>query len=141
MKFVQFAKSGGVVVFACFFCSRVDSLDQNKMWKTEWGLRWRKTGFHIMEYRLNAYRWSKLHGRNVKLPEKKELKAFYLMRTGKLEAVYVLPTEAEKDKAFWTGPNRGMSPVCFTHVGLGGVGYIGDELFVEVIPVMCGLVC
>lgn len=140
LKFVQFARSGGVVIFCCFFAPRVEPPDQNRMWKTEWGLKWRKGDFHIQEYTLNAYRWSKLHGRDVKLPERKELKAFYLLRTEKLDAMYVSTREAEMNKAFWAGPDRGRSPVCYAHVGLGGVGYIGDEMFVEVIPVMCGLI-
>jgi hypothetical protein len=140
LKIVQFARRGGIVVFACFFASRAEHAEQNKMWRKEWRLKWRKGNFHSKEYTLNAYRWSKLHGPDIKLPERKKMNAFCLLRTEKLDAVYVLRTEAEKDKPVWASSERGRSPICFTHVHLGGVGFIGDETFLEAIPVMCGLV-
>jgi hypothetical protein len=139
LKIVQFARRGGIVVFACFFASRAEHSEQCEMWRKEWGLKWRKGNIHSKEYTLNAHRWSKLHGPDVKLPERKEMNAFCLVRTEKMDAVYVSRTEAEKDKPFWSS-ERGRSPVCFAHVGFGGVGFIGDETFLEAIPVMCSLV-
>ena len=139
--FVDFAKSGGRVIFGCWWVANTDADEMREMFRSEWDLPWRRLGRYHKRFWLNAYRWSKLHIQGG-LPETYEMRAFILKGAMKEDAVYVTEMEAKRDRAYWVS-DRGRSPCLFTHIGAGWVGYIGDHYFwpgyTDVVLVMCGL--
>jgi hypothetical protein len=140
-KFVEFAKSGGTVLFCCWFAGAASTESMDNMWRLEWDLPWKKLFFREIRFSLNPYRWTKSHAVEG-LPDKYTIKGWYLGRAVKEDAVYVTTPERRADRGYWVH-DHGRSPVLLTPYGLGWVGYVGDDYnrpgTTQVIVALCGL--
>lgn len=139
-KIVEFAKSGGTVIFCCWFAGTTEEEVIDKMFKTEWDLPWKCGGMFKITMRLNPYRWTKLH--TVDLPDKPALRGYYLDSAMKEESVYISARERRANKASWVH-DKGRSAVLFTHYGSGWIGFVGDDYArdgsADIICALCGL--
>ena len=131
-KVVDYAKTGGIVVFCGMFSSMIRPLKLNDMWLSDWNLSWKSGDYHRTTFRLNPSRTQKLRS-ITSMPKRYSMKAVHLDGATSEAMVYVTTTD-------W---NMKQSPVLFTPIRQGYVGYLGDvnaeEDSTAVVLGMCGL--
>ncbi|KAL7947944.1 hypothetical protein V8C42DRAFT_342932 [Trichoderma barbatum] len=125
-RLVQYAASGGIVVFGgAFAASSLENLE--KIMKQTWDLPWEFGSYHRTTLSLNSKAVSSTL--KSKLPSSYSQKALYIYGMQPCEAWY-LPTEQSVIEE-WTPVPRQIvdfseSPVIFARYGTGHIGYIGD---------------
>ena len=137
---VEYAKAGGTVIIACLFSSMIRPPDFDKFFKRYWGLEWKFANYHRNTYILNGRRNARLkqneneENSKRKMPDEYCLKAVIVSGAKRDDMVY-RPAPETYD------PNE--SPLLFTSIGKGYLGYIGDvnaeEEQGKVILAMCNL--
>ncbi|EHK22698.1 uncharacterized protein TRIVIDRAFT_200990 [Trichoderma virens Gv29-8] len=125
-RLVQYAASGGIVVFGGgFAASSHENLE--KIMKQTWDLPWNFGSYQRTTLSLNSQAISSTL--ESKLPASYSLTALYVYGMQPCEAWY-LPTECSIVEDHVPGPGPvadfNESPIIFARYGSGHVGYIGD---------------
>ncbi|KAF2030706.1 Isochorismatase hydrolase [Setomelanomma holmii] len=126
---IEWIKHGGTVVFMGFFASTVQYDELDKMFKEDFGLKWRVTEYTSHDVRLH-HTVDENMLRRASLVREFQAKALFLGHVPSNDIVYA-------------GGPKNMAYAAFTRLGLGKLGYIGDVNFGEeperLILAMCHL--
>jgi hypothetical protein len=142
---VDYAKSGGTVVFCQQFSSLISPPLFDSFFGSTWSLPWKFGNYNRTTFYLNPSRNGKLKDK-VMLPKSYSMKAVHVKGAKKEDAVYVT-TSSSVVQSHVFGPESAhtpdQAPVLFTSVGDGFLGYVGDvnaeEGTTSVILAMCNL--
>ncbi|OBZ72933.1 Mitochondrial import receptor subunit TOM34 [Grifola frondosa] len=127
-KLVQYVKSGGTIIFACQFSSFVVWSKMDTMFKKFWNLPWSYSTYHGDTFLLNK----EIVGLDIQdLAPEYSTKAVHLKDVAMSATVYVPIVEDESadeydDFDYPTVTKVSETPVAFTSVGKGRLGYVGD---------------
>jgi len=141
-KLLEYARGGGVLIFMGAFSSFVTMDDLDRILK-ETGLSWTRGRYFRTTVHRNDTEQRLLH--NL-LPTHYSQKAIFLENVPAIDAWY-LPDESSNTESY-VFPNEPVqnlkqTPVAFTSIGNGKLGYVGDVNGEEgsdaVILAMCGL--
>jgi hypothetical protein len=125
-KVVEFARNGGTVVLGGLFSSFIRPSDLHTYFNSKWGLPWKAGSYHRTTVTLNRLAEG-LPGGN--LASSYSQKAVFLANVDS-KAAWYLPTEDSviESHVFLPEPvaNSSETPVVFTKVGKGWLGYVGD---------------
>lgn len=125
-RLVQYAASGGIVVFGGSFAASSQE-DLEKILKQTWDLPWEFGSYHRTTLSLNSEAVSSTL--KSRLPASYSQKALYIYGMQPCESWY-LPTEHSVIEEWVPVPRPIVdfteSPVVFARCGNGHVGYIGD---------------
>jgi hypothetical protein len=123
-KLVDFARNGGIVVLGGLFSSSIRPSDLRRYFK-KWDLSWKDGSYHRTTVALNQTAGGVPRS---ELPSSYSQKALFLANVDS-NAAWYLPTESSvvESRVFPPGPvATSETPVAFTKVGNGWLGYIGD---------------
>lgn len=131
-KVADYAKEGAIVVFCGCFSSTLDARPLHDMWLSDWNLDWKMGDEYRATFRLNPSRNQKLQT-VTSMPSLCSMNALHLVGVPSEAMVYIRTPD-------W---DMSQSPVAFTPIGEGYVGYVGDidgeEQSTAVVLGMCGL--
>ncbi|KAH8724288.1 hypothetical protein GQ44DRAFT_284742 [Phaeosphaeriaceae sp. PMI808] len=126
---INWVRCGCTIVFMGFFATTIETKVLNAIFKDYFNLKWRAVEYASHDVRLHHTTDNNMI-RGASLVSSFEASALYLSRVPADEVVYV------------GGPSK-LAYAAFARVGLGKVGYIGDENFEEaperLIVAMCHL--
>lgn len=124
-KLVKFAREGGVVVVGGLFSSFGRPNDMQKYFDKKWNLPWKIGSYHRTTLTLN----SAADGLpSATLPSSYSQKAVFLSNVPS-KAAWYLPTEGSVTESHVFPPSpvqNSETPVAFTKVGNGWLGYTGS---------------
>ncbi|KAI9752206.1 MAG: hypothetical protein M1815_000666 [Lichina confinis] len=126
-RIVDFAKAGGTVVLGCDFSSLIRPSDFNKFFDKAWKLPWRFGTYYRSDFFAGAALEGKLNDRPI--PASYSQKAVAAKGVREEHKVYVPTTESwTQSRVFMSTPVEDLSesPVAFTQIGQGHLGYVGD---------------
>ena len=131
-KLVDYAKSGGTVIFCGLFSGFITVPDLARFFSTSWSLPWKSGSYARNSFVLNSSRSARLKNNREILPSY-HMKALHITGATRDSAVYIPET----------GYRSTESPILFTPFGQGFLGYIGDvnaEIgSIRIILAMCNL--
>jgi len=116
----DYVQKGGIAVFMANFSSFVKPDEMNNLWKKSWGLDWQMAEYERTDVYLNRSTPS-LSPRS--LPTSYSQKAVFLKNVSLRDSLYV-PSPESRTQSMVVDPKQ--TPVAFTKVGHGWLGYIGD---------------
>jgi hypothetical protein len=144
-RIIEFAKAGGTVVLAGQFSSNFSFQDAPLFFSDFWALAWVLGSYHRTTFARNeSFGTLALPLQNV--PLRYNAKALHLQNVDSTHALY-FPEESARlqSRVFPPTPveNHHETPVAFSPVGEGYLGYVGDvnheEETTTIIVSMCGL--
>lgn len=127
-KLVEYAKTGGIVVYACQFSSFVAHNVMNSMFKTLWNLPWEACSYTRERLCLNTA----VIGLDCRgLARIYSGKALRLSGVERHQSVYIPlsldhQTELPPRKVTYDKYHKEQSAAAFAQIGRGYVGYVGD---------------
>jgi hypothetical protein len=142
-KVISYVRSGGIAIFAGQFSSFIRPNNLDRHFRSHWNLPWEFGDYHRTTVHLNqrVRQLSKLA-----LPAAYSVKAVFLKNVAPDAALYLPSMDSVTEShVFPSEPveDREQTPVAFTAVGEGWLGYVGDvntETESDaVILAMCGL--
>jgi hypothetical protein len=142
-KVISYVRSGGIAIFAGHFSGFIRPTDLDRHFRSPWNLPWQFGDYHRTTVYLNqrVQQVSKLA-----LPAEYSQKAVFLKNVAPDAALYLPSMDSVTEShVFPSEPvkNREQTPVAFTAVEEGWLGYVGDvnaETESDaVILAMCGL--
>jgi hypothetical protein len=140
---VSYVRAGGTAVIGGLFSSFVRPTDMGKWFRVHWGLPWRAGDYHRTTVYLNS-------GARRVLPQyclhsEYSQKAVFLKNVAS-DAAWYLPSQSSRTESLVFPPTAvdgQQTPVAFTAVGEGWLGYVGDVNAEEgsdvAVLAMCGL--
>jgi hypothetical protein len=142
-RVVSYVRGGGIAVIGGIFSNLVHPLDLGDWFRSQWGLLWQYAEYHRTTVHLNP------HAQRVPqmgLPAAYSQKAIFLKNVGS-NASWYLPLDDsmtdESDDFHPQSEDDRQTPVAFTALGYGWLGYIGDVNAEQgsdaVALAMCGL--
>jgi hypothetical protein len=142
-KVISYVRSGGTAIFAGHFSGFIRPADLNRLFRSHWNLPWEFGDYHRTTVYLNQ---RVQQGSKLALPAAYSQKAVFLKNVAPDAALYLPSTDSVTEShVFPSEPvkNREQTPVAFTAVGEGWLGYVGDvnaeTASDDVILAMCGL--
>jgi MYND finger len=141
-QITEYAKAGGTVILCGAFSSEINDPNFAKYFSTAWSLPWKMGTYVRTTFSLNPRRHSKLH--NTKLSQRYCVKAVHVKDAIPQSHVYVTTPDSRVQSHVFAPVSAheiGQSPVLFTPIGKGFLGYIGDvnseDETTDVILAMC----
>jgi hypothetical protein len=141
-RVVSYVRGGGTAVIGGLFSGFVQPLDLGDWFRSQWGLLWQYAEYHRTTVHLNP------HAQRVPqlgLPAAYSQKAVFLKNVGS-NASWYLPLDDSMTESHAFPPQSvddRQTPVAFTALGYGWLGYIGDVNAEQgsdaVVLAMCGL--
>ncbi|KDQ61046.1 hypothetical protein JAAARDRAFT_55767 [Jaapia argillacea MUCL 33604] len=134
-QLVQYALTGGTVIFGMHFANFIRAEDGERMWRDVWGLPWSTGSMRRTAFALN--RQSTLVLERPKkcvegLSASYQMKALHIGGIRQEEGVYVASIaeyeEGEEEEGVAPMMNFDEVPVAFGRYGEGFVGYMGDTV-------------
>jgi len=129
-KLVEYARTGGTVIFGFHLASFARPLDLAKFFKDKWALSWKTGDYHRETFTL-SHQALLMNRQNPDLLPEYSMKALHLSGTKPEDRVYV------------ASPNSAQSPAIFAKYGRGFLGYIGDvnteDGTTKLLLAMCGI--
>lgn len=138
-KLVEYSKNGGTIIFGANFHENIAGTDIRSFFFDNWGLSWEPVGGQRVNATVSLNPKNSLVVKNSGLTSSFRLSAHYLKGIAQFMAVYTAQNKrrgSSKSKNF-------QSPVLYTGVQKGYVGYIGiedtDEIFPSIFCAMLGV--
>jgi hypothetical protein len=125
-RIFQFAEAGGIVVLGCSFSSMISRDHANRFFKDTWKLPWKMASYQRSTYFANPSRGNGLGGKEI--PRSYSQKAVSLKSVADEDKVYIPTPESSLESLVFppVSIELGETPVAYTKVGEGFLGYVGD---------------
>ncbi|KAF2432768.1 hypothetical protein EJ08DRAFT_112926 [Tothia fuscella] len=123
----DYVHRGGTVIFMANFSGFITPPKMNKFWPETWGLDWQFGEYHRTTVHLN-HNMPWLSTATNSLPQQYSQKAVNLAQVALSDVLYRPSSDSRTQSAVLAESpvNQYQTPVAFTKIGRGFVGYIGD---------------